>query len=80
MKAIEFQTIIENGIIKIPFKYNVLANAKVRIIILTEEPENTGVQKKENLKKIFLKMQEQDIFRKIDNPVKWQKDLRDEWT
>ncbi|OHD14278.1 MAG: hypothetical protein A2086_09600 [Spirochaetes bacterium GWD1_27_9] len=37
MEAIEFETDIKNGIIKIPSKYNNFLNRKVKLIILSEE-------------------------------------------
>lgn len=77
MKAIEFQTKIENGIIKMPFQYSDYANSYVRVIVLTPESEaKTG---KKALLNAFFKLQEKDIFKRITNPVKWQKQLRNEW-
>ncbi|MBS4029681.1 MAG: hypothetical protein KGZ58_13720 [Ignavibacteriales bacterium] len=38
MKAIEFETQIEKGIIKVPKRYPEFENNKARVIVLAEEP------------------------------------------
>ncbi|MCH8318592.1 MAG: hypothetical protein IIA88_08860 [Bacteroidetes bacterium] len=79
MKAIEFDTTAKNGIIKIPPEFSDFANSKIRIIILTKEENIEHKSKKEKLKSLFKQLEKKDIFRKIHDPVKWQKDLRNEW-
>jgi len=79
MKAFEFKTKPENGIIKIPPEYRNYANSIIRVIMLTNEDDFEYTSKKEQLKSLFNQLQAKDIFRKIDDPVKWQKDLRNEW-
>lgn len=78
MEALEFSTHIEQGIIKLPKEYEAYHNAFVRIIILTEKPINL-LSKKERLREVMLKMGEKNIFSKITNAVKWQKEIRNEW-
>jgi hypothetical protein len=78
MEALEFSTHIEQGIIRLPKELGAYSNAFVRIIILTETPANQ-LSKKEKLRKIMLKMGEQNIFRNITDAVKWQKEIRNEW-
>lgn len=78
MKAIEFETQTKKGIIKIPKKYKELANAFVKIIILTEE-RKFGVEKKREIKQLLKKIKTKNIFKTIYNPSDWQKDLRNEW-
>jgi len=79
MKTIEFETQAENGIIKIPPQFSDFDNSKIRIIILTKEEDVEYKSKKQKLKSLFKQLEKKDIFRKINDPVKWQKDLRNEW-
>jgi len=44
MQAYEFQTVTKDGFIQIPNDYNKIKNAKVKVIILSEE--NHGISKK----------------------------------
>ena len=37
MQAYEFQTMVNDGFIKIPDEYNKIKNSKIKVIILTEE-------------------------------------------
>lgn len=78
MQALEFSTTINNGLIRLPEIYQAWDNATVRVIVLTEKPV-TITSQKENLRAIFAKMQKVELFKTIDNPVAWQKQLRDEW-
>jgi hypothetical protein len=78
MEALEFTAKIDHGTIRLPKQFEAYDNAFVRIIILSEEPRNFS-EKKEKFRNLLLKMQETDVFRKIKNPVEWQKKLRDEW-
>jgi hypothetical protein len=50
----------------------------VRIIVLVDTP-SMNVEKKEKLLATFKKMQQKNLFKTIENPVTWQKQLRDEW-
>ncbi len=77
MKAIEFKAQAKNGIIKIPEEYKELANAFMRIIILTEE--EIGLEKKEKIKQLLEQIKIKNIFKTIDNPSDWQRNLRNEW-
>lgn len=78
MEALEFSTHIEQGIIRLPKEYEAYHNAFVRIIILTEKSK-IHHSKKEKLREVMIKMGEKNIFSKITNAVKWQKDIRNEW-
>jgi penicillin V acylase-like amidase (Ntn superfamily) len=78
MDALEFSTKIEDGIIRLPQQFEAYENAFVRIIILSEKPKTLSKQK-EKLKKAFKGMESVTVFQAIANPVKWQKQLRDEW-
>ncbi len=78
MNALEFSTKIEHGMIHLPKEYEAYDNSFVRIIVLVEQPLN-GLSKKEKLLATFKKLQQTPIFDSIENPVTWQKQLRDEW-
>jgi hypothetical protein len=77
MQALEFQTYISNGIIKIPFDYSKYNNRNVKIIMLLTEDE--GNYNKQELLSAFEEAQNLNVFSEIENAVEWQKKLRDEW-
>ena len=78
MNALEFSTKIEKGLIHLPKQFEEYNNTFVRIIVLVEMPA-IPVPKKEKLLATLKKMQQSKIFKNIENPVLWQKQLRDEW-
>lgn len=82
MLAVEFETHAENGIIKIPEKYRKIAEGDLKIIILKEEEKSKvpGKQKIANIKKLLKQIQGKDIFQNIEDPLEWQKAIRNEWT
>lgn len=47
--------------------------------ILDEEPKASETSKKENLRAVFAKMREVEMFRGIEDVSEWQRSLRDEW-
>ena len=49
------------------------------LTILDEEPQSTPEAKKERLFAALEKLAEKDIFPDIEDPVEWQRKLRDEW-
>jgi len=81
MKTVEFETKIENGIIKIPEKINKdIDNKKVKILINIKSDTNIKTNYDVNkIEKILEKISAKDIFQDIKDPVKWQKRLRNEW-
>ncbi len=78
MNALEFSTKIEQGLIHLPEQYHDYDNAYVRILILIETPPFQPT-KKQKLLESFKKIQNRKLFATIQNPVLWQKKLRDEW-
>jgi hypothetical protein len=78
MEALEFSAQIEEGVIRLPEEFEAYRNIYARIIILTEKPINL-LSKKERLKAVMLEMGEKNIFSKIADGVKWQKEVRNEW-
>ncbi len=79
MNALEFSSKIEHGSIKIPKKYEEeYENAFARVIVLVEKPDDF-LSKKDKLRLAFQKMKDIKMFEQIENPVEWQKQLRNEW-
>jgi hypothetical protein len=76
MNALEFSTKIEKGLIHLPKQFQEYDNTHVRIIVLVEPP-SINASKKEKLLATFKKMQQKQLFKTIDNPVNWQKQIRD---
>jgi len=81
MRAIEFETKIQNGLIVLPQKYNNFNVKRTRIIVLVAEDDDYSLilQKKERLRLAFKKLQEVNPFKNIIDVVDWQKQIRDEW-
>lgn len=81
MEAVEFKTCAENGIIRIPEEYRKMAEGDVKIIILKQDniPGLLGTGRHANIKRLLKKIQKKGIFQSIDNPVAWQRTIRDEW-
>jgi len=81
MEALQFKGKIENGMIRLPSEYKDYDEEQVQVIVLIKKPlENeNSINKKEKLRLAFQKMADVPMFSKIDNPVTWQKKLRDEW-
>ena len=79
MNALEFSTIIEHGVIRLPKQYEEYDSIHARIIVLIDKPIPSEYSSKEKLRNAFKKMEGIDMFKQIENPTKWQKQLRDEW-
>lgn len=78
MKAVEFTTTINEGIIHVPENMKPYYNSRVRVLILADESE-TNSSNKEKLLVAINDMKKVNMFSKIDNPTQWQKKLRNEW-
>jgi hypothetical protein len=81
MEALQFKGKIEKGMIRLPSEYKDYDEEQVQVIVLIKKPtENeNSINKKEKLRLAFQKMADVTMFSKIDNPITWQKKLRDEW-
>ncbi|MEM8528778.1 MAG: hypothetical protein AAF806_21830 [Bacteroidota bacterium] len=75
MQAIEFHSIVREGSIRVPEHYKDFQNQRVRVIVLIDNKPN----QKKQLAAVFEKMKHKKMFRRINNPTAWQKQLRDEW-
>jgi hypothetical protein len=85
--AAQFETTAENGIIRLPADYPELANASLRVLVLSAEPskaqaeaaDNTRHQARlERLRATQAKLVAANPFRTIADPAQWQRDLRAE--
>ncbi len=78
MNSLEFTTKIEHGVIHLPKEFEDYEDASVHVTVTLETPEDTKA-KKERLFAAFKKAQEAGLFAEIENPVEWQRELRNEW-
>ncbi len=78
MNSLEFTTKIEQGVIHLPKEYGEYQNSVARVVITLETPEDKA-KKKEKLFAVLKEMRKVDMFRDIENPVEWQRNLRNEW-
>jgi hypothetical protein len=69
----------ENGNIELLDEIRLKKRSRALVTVLDEEPKVSNREKREKLFEVFKKMQKADLFKKIDDPVEWQKNLRDEW-
>jgi hypothetical protein len=78
MNPLEFTTKIERGVIHLPKEYEEYDNSVAHVVITVETPENKS-SKKENLLAVLKKIQKTSVFQDIENPLDWQKNIRNEW-
>ena len=69
----------KNGKVKLLSDVKLRKSRRALLTILDEEPHDSPELKKERLFIAFKKLAEKDIFPDIDDPVEWQRKLRDEW-
>lgn len=79
MEAVEFDTFISKGTIKVPEYYKKINNIKAKVILLFPENKLIGNYNKNKLLNAFKKAKEKDIFKNISDSRIWQRQLRDEW-
>jgi hypothetical protein len=78
MNSLEFTTKIEHGVIHLPKEFEEYENAVARVTVTFETTEDKQA-KKDKLFAAFEKLAEANPFAGIENPVEWQRKLRDEW-
>lgn len=78
MNSLEFTAKIEHGVIRLPKEFEEYENAVARVSITLESDEDKKA-KKEQLFAALEKLAEVNPFAEIEDPVKWQRKLRDEW-
>jgi hypothetical protein len=69
----------EAGKIELLTEIRLKKRQRALVTILDEEPKNSDESKKEELFAVLEKMKQANMFKDIENPVEWQKKLRDEW-
>ncbi|MCP5052706.1 MAG: hypothetical protein GY940_36400 [bacterium] len=83
MVAVEFETYVRNGIIKVPDEYRGIAEGELKIIILKQEMQSEipGKRNREisGMKELLKQIRDKDIFQSISDPLDWQRTIRDEW-
>ena len=72
-------TIDSTGTLRLSTDVRLPKNRRALLTILDEEPKDSPENRKDKLFAAFKKLAEQDIFPDIDDPVEWQRKLRDEW-
>jgi hypothetical protein len=79
MYAVEFETKIEGGNIKIPSEYSELSNVDHAKLIIMYDVGNKKIETDTSAAQIDFSGYKVASFKKIKNPVAWQRDLREEW-
>ena len=69
----------KTGKVKLLTEIRLPERRRALLTILDEEPQVAEDSKKEKLFKAFKKAQEAELFKDIEDPVEWQKKLRNEW-
>ena len=75
MQAIEINTQVKNGMLKIPFQGD---GNNVKVIIMWENKYENNYDLK-GLTHLIGELKKVKAFDKISNPVEWQKEIRNEW-
>lgn len=78
MNSLEFTTKIEHGVIHLPKEFEEYENAVAHVVVSVESADEKKARKG-RLLAAFKKAQEANLFAEIENPVEWQRKLRDEW-
>jgi len=79
MKAIEFETTIRDGLIRVPSSYRNMKNTQAKVIVMVDENHETENYDKKLLLKIFSKANKTGLFNEISNSVSWQQQQRNDW-
>ena len=79
MNTLEFTTRIEHGVIHLPKDREDLDNSVAHVVVTVEPSPEEIRARKERLCAAMKDMQKANIFRDIEDPVEWQRKLRDEW-
>ncbi len=69
----------QTGKISLLEEVHLKKSRRALVTILDEAPKVSLNSKKENLRAVFGKMRNLEMFRNIQDVSKWQKNLRDEW-
>lgn len=72
-------TIEKTGRVKLLNEIRLPKRRRALLTILDEEPVDSSESKNDRLFAAFEKLEKANIFASIDDPVEWQRKLRDEW-
>jgi hypothetical protein len=72
-------TIDKTGNVELLKEIRLPTPRRALLTILDEEPRESPELRKEKLFAALKKLAETDIFPDIEDPVEWQRKLRDEW-
>ena len=81
MYAVEFDAKITDGFIKIPSEYRELLDVEnVRLVVMYDISKSLN-DKKADINNSMIDFSQYNIesLKKINDPVKWQHTIRDEW-
>jgi hypothetical protein len=78
MYAIEFETEIRDGMVKIPERYARVKNGRARIVVLVSEDETLETEAAIREKSIDFSDYPIEAFQEVDG-VAWQREQRDAW-
>jgi len=73
MYAVEFETDIADGIVRIPSIYPELKEGHAKVVVMVEEKEKTG-----GPGEIDFSQYPVDCFKELDG-LTYQREIRDEW-
>ncbi len=79
LQAIELETVIPaDG--KLPEAFRQFFGRKARVIVLAPDPVDERVQEEHEPPTLIELAGRIDVFKAIEDPVAWQRTVRDEWT
>jgi Xaa-Pro aminopeptidase len=78
MNSLEFTAKIERGVIHLPKEFEDYDNGVAHVTVTLENTDEIKA-KKDRLFAAIKKAQQANLFSDIDDPVAWQRKLRDEW-
>ncbi len=78
MRTVE-AIIDKRGKVKLLSEIELPESRRALLTILDEEPNVADPSNREKLLRALKKAQEADLFKDIDDPVEWQRRLRNEW-
>ncbi|MGM0785484.1 MAG: hypothetical protein ACQEUM_15335 [Pseudomonadota bacterium] len=78
MYAIEFETQIHDGVVKIPAQYTRAKNGRARIVVLLDEDGAKVAEMQPQEQAISFSDCGIDAFQQVDG-VAWQREQRDTW-
>lgn len=78
MNTIKFTTKIKGGVIRLPKEFEKYDNEVVRVVVSVESADEKKARK-ERLFVALKELAEVNPFADIEDPVEWQRKLRNEW-